>query len=155
MSKKTKIIFFSVSGLVILIAFATTLIFALAYFLSSQYGVTTISVGGKQVYFKREVRSLNYDRIILSPNNDYCADYNPETDFTFPSMDDVIYYKINGEVLQLISSAAIQPKTFPVKVEVQEIENPFDWLNLKNTYKAKGIEFLEVRVNKRMWCFLK
>ena len=100
MKRKTKTILFSISGIVILIAIPFIFIFALIYFtfpdLSSQYGMTTISVDGKQLYFKRETRGLNYDTIVLSPNNNYCSEYNPETDFRFPTLDTIIYYKVSS-----------------------------------------------------------
>ncbi len=98
---------------------------------SSQYGIVKISVGNKQLYFKRVVRGLNHDAIILSTDENYCAEYNPESDYNFISIDDAIFYKIDRGVLYLLEgnptiqgypykSHIIPPKNFPV--EVMEIE---------------------------------
>jgi hypothetical protein len=156
MQKKTKIIFLGICGLLILIVSPFVFILAWVYFaspdLSPQYGMTTISVGGKQVYFKREARGLNYDNVILSSSSDFCAEYNAETDFRFPGMDNVIYYKINGEILQIISSPNIKPQNFPVKVEVREVTDPMEWFRLKDTHKENGIELLNVQLSDEMKC---
>lgn len=146
---------FSISGVAILIVIPLTFVLAVYYFtfpdFSSQYGITTISVDGKQLYFKREARGLNHDDVILSPNNDHCAEYNPETDVSFPLLDDIIYYKIKDDVLYLVTRQVIRAENFPVKVEFKSIYAT-EGFELSEKHKEMGLELLDVRLRDELKC---
>jgi hypothetical protein len=156
MKRKTRIILFSISGLFTLTAILLIFIFALIYFalpdLSPQYGMTSISVNNRQLYFKRKAVGLSYDRIVLSPNDNYCADYNLETDFRFLEVNPSIYYKVSNNVLHLLTSSAIQPKYFPTKVELQEVKESWEWNELKEKHKKGRLELLEVPLRVELKC---
>ena len=157
MQKKTKIILFSVGGLFALIIIPLILIFAWIYFDSpvfpSKYGMKTISVGEKQIYFKRKAIGFNYDYIILSPNNDYCANYDPETDIRFLEFNlRRIYYKIDKDVLNLFTSTSTQPKNFPVKVKILDGEELRKWTKLKQKHLNGKLELLEIPLDNELKC---
>lgn len=130
---------------------------------SSQYGIVKIEVDGKQLYFKRVVRGLNHDAYILSPDGNYCAEYNPESDYDFTSMDTNIFYKINGGVLYLLEgnpkgqgndykSNIVPPKNFPVKVIEIKAYRLLEFGKNRELYKDKGLEFLEIPLDDTLKC---
>ncbi len=134
---------------------------------SSKYGLVEISVNGKPLYFKREARGLNYDSVILSADGNYCAEYNPELDYRFTSLDDTIYYKIDSGVLYLLTGNPVlsgynyqseqyivQPKKFPVKVVIIEPDKLIIYEKRKELYKDKGLQLLEIQLVDDLKCSL-
>lgn len=63
--------------------------------LPPQYGIVTLQITASQeVYFKREVRGLHYDHLVLSPSKDFCREPNPKSDYIFRAQGPRrIYYK--------------------------------------------------------------
>lgn len=157
MQKKTKVILFGIGSLIALVTIPFILIFAWLYFdddpvLPSKYGIKIISVGEKQIYFKRKAIWFNYDYIILSPNNDICADYNSETDIRFLEFNPSIYYKINKDVLNLFTSTSTQPKNFPVKIKIQDVEESRKWSELKQKNLNGELELLDIPLSDAIKC---
>ncbi len=171
MQKKTKIIIFAVLGGIMLL----TSFFAFAFIViiynmpfSSTFGIRKISVDGKELYFKREVRGLNYDSVILSADSNYCAEYNPELDYRFTTSDPTIYYKIESDTLYLLAGNPTlagyeykpeqylrSPKNFPVKVVIVKPDKLIIWEKRKELYQDRGMEFFEIPLDKTLKCFLK
>jgi hypothetical protein len=170
MKKKTKvfIILGAAAVLIISIVFAFGIIIYTLRFLSSDYGIAKISVSGRQLYFRRERRGLNYDSVILSADGNYCAEYNPELDYRFTTEDPAIYYKIDSDTLYLLSGNPTlegyeynpeqylsSPKNFPVKVVVVKPDKLIIWEKRKELYQNKGMEFLELPLDETLKCYFK
>ena len=167
MTKKTKTITLFIFGVIILLTSFFVFVFVVIVYnmpdFSSEYGIVKISVGGNQLYFKREVRGLNHDAVILSPDENYCAEYNPDTDYKFTSMDTFIFYKIEGRILYLLEGNPtqegypykpniIEPKNFPVKVMIVRPDKLLVFGKEKGLYKDKGLEFLEIPLDDTLKC---
>jgi hypothetical protein len=167
MRKRAKTIILVILGVIALImsffVFALVIIVHNMPDFSSQYGIVKIEVDGKQLYFKRVVRGLNHDAYILSPSENHCAEYNPESDYEFTSMDTTIFYKIEGGVLYLLEGnptmqgypykpSIVQPKNFPVKVMIIEPDKLIEFGKNKELYKDKGLKFLEIPLDDTLKC---
>ncbi len=168
MEKKTKSIILITLGMIALLtSFFVCVLVIIVHnmpdFSSSQYGIVKIVVNYKQLYFKRVVRGRNHDAYILSPNENYCAEYNPESDYDFTSMDTFIFYKIDGGVLYLLEGNPtqqgyaykpniVQPKNFPVKVMIIEPDKLLVFGKDKELYKDKGLKFLEIPLDDTLKC---
>jgi hypothetical protein len=169
MRKKAKTIIFIILGVIALLmsffVFALVIVvYNMPDFSShSQYGIVKIVVDGKQLYFKRVVRGRNHDAIILSSNENHCAEYNPESDYDFTSMDTTIFYKTDGGALYLLEGNPtiqgypykpniVQPKNFPVKVMIIEPDKLLEFGKNKELYKDKGLEFLEIPLDDTLKC---
>src|SRR5205807_5005234 len=69
---------------------------------SPQYGLLTLKdSSGHELYVKREVSGTNHDLIIISTNKDYCAHPDSAKEYIFDNLSDAVYYKLNGDVLNL------------------------------------------------------
>ncbi len=169
---KKKTIVFALLGaaalLIISIAFAFVIIIYNMPDFSSDYGIAKISVNGRQLYFRRERRGLNYDSVILSADGNYCTEYNPELDYRFTTADPAIYYKIESDTLYLLSGNPTlegyeykpeqhlsSPKNFPVKVVVVKPDKLIIWEKRKELYQNKEMEFLEIQLDETLKCYFK
>ena len=135
----------------------------------SKYGITELKTSnGNKIYFKREARGLNYDSVILSANDNYCAEYNPELDYRFTTIDPTIYYKIDSNALYLLSGNltlpgyeykpeqyVTAPKSFPVKVVIVKPDKLIVWEKRKELYQDKGMELLEIPIDDNLKCYFK
>ena len=124
--------------------------------LSSKYGVHRLVVfEDQQVYFKREVRGLNYDSLTLSANKDHCVKPNPHHDYIYDELGPItLFYKTEGNTLEIFSTTlAKQPQSFPVSIKiVQHKLSPLEFAKLKQNYKERGLEILEVNINETLSC---
>jgi hypothetical protein len=156
MQKRTKALILLILGVIALSTSIFILLTTLVIYnfpdMSSQYGLVTISVDGKQLYFKREARGLNYDSLILSTNKDHCAEYNPDSDYDFTNSDPTVYYKVDGEVLHITASNAAPPKDFPVKVSIHRITDNSEWFDLEENHLEKGLELLNIPLSDDLTC---
>ncbi len=163
MRKKAKTIIFIILGIITLLmsffVFASVIVVHNLPDFSSEYGIVKIVVDSKQLYFKRVVRGLNHDAYILSPNENHCAEYNPESDYDFTSMDTTIFYKIDKGILYLLEGNPtqqgkniVQPKNFPVKVKIIEPDKLLVFGKEKELYKDKGLQFLEIPLDDTLKC---
>ena len=131
---------------------------------SSQYGKVEIVVKSKPLYFRREARGLNFDEVILSPNADVCAEYNPELDIRFTSIDTTIYYRIQDETLVLLEGnppsfpsgyvpeeRVAKPKTFPVKIQILE-PTKLIVFESETLYSDINLELLKIPLDKTLTC---
>ena len=171
MSEKTKIlkiIFLTVfGGAGVLISLALLVYYFLPDFdfASSRYGRVEITVDGKQLYFKREARGLNYDKVILSPDQNVCAEYKPEKDIGFKSLDDIIYYRIDSNTLYLLYGNPVtfgseyqpdrhiaRPKNFPVRTEIIEPTKLIVTERKKTLYNDLDLKLLEIPFDDSLKC---
>lgn len=133
--------------------------------LSSQYAKVEIVVNGKSLYFRREVRGLNFDERILSPNGDVCAEYNPELDILFHSIDATIYYRIESEGLVLLEGNPpsipsefmpeeyiSQPKSFPVKIQILKPTRLISSDSMESLYSDLDLRLLKIPLDKTLTC---
>jgi amino acid transporter len=156
MQKKTKTIIIIILGIVasltsIFILFSVIVIYNFPD-MSSQYGIVNILVEGKQLYFKREARGLNYDQLILSASKDHCADYITNSDYRFQTANPTVFYKTEAGILYLIAKNVVTPKDFPVKVSIIEPDVLPDWETKKSNLKEKGFELLEIPIVDDLKC---
>jgi hypothetical protein len=117
----------------------------------SAHGIVAIPIeGGRQVYFKREVRGLSYDVLTLSANSDPCRPDDPVVDDVFNTHGPVaVYYKIEGGRLQVYaSSGVVLAKAGDLRklVEHHELVTS-DYLEMRDTYKQQSLTDLDVPLN--------
>jgi hypothetical protein len=123
--------------------------------LSPEYGIVNLKISPSQeVYFKREVRGLNYDVLVLSPSSDHCEKPNPKSDYIFRGGPAEIYYKIEDGALTLFLTIEATPPesgSFPIKI-VQNKVHPLDFVDLKKNYENRGLKRLDVKIDKMLKC---
>lgn len=123
--------------------------------LSPHYGVMSLAVpNGQYLYFKREVRGLNYDVVVLSTDNDYCKEPNASSDYVFASDPLPMYYKLeNGTLSLFLTSPAAIPKIFQSSIKVVQHQlSPLEFQEIEQHYKERGIELLRVEIDKTLKC---
>jgi hypothetical protein len=121
----------------------------------SSYGFSEVSLpNGQKLFFRREARGLNYDSLSITANPDFCASPNLDEDITFPSIGAVVFHRFNeGRLVIYVISPPQIPKESPLKdvVTIQKITNP-EFLNLKETYKERGLELADVPLDESLKC---
>ena len=124
---------------------------------SSEYAIAPVKLSsGQIIYFKREVRGINgnYDVIAISANSDPCASQDDKTDYRLCSGGEGVYYKLDGDTLQLYGSKVCDaPKQFPLQLKVEEHEiHPLDRGRFKLDYPKQGINRLVLTVKHENRC---
>lgn len=124
--------------------------------MSSDYGVVTVTMPNNlEIYFKREVRGLSYDTLVLSPNKSVCDMPNSKSDYIYPVIGPLeLFYKVEGNSLILYGTFAAPPpeaSKFPVSV-VQHEFNPSEFSQLKMKIGEMGLKRLEVNIDKKIKC---
>jgi hypothetical protein len=123
--------------------------------LSHQYGVIILTVSNDQdMYFKREVRGLNYDVMVLSTDDDYCREADASSDYVFASDPLPMYYQLEDGTLSLyLTSPAAVPENFqsPIRV-VQHQLSPLEFEDIQQHYKERGLNLLRVEIDKKLKC---
>src|SRR5437899_996831 len=123
--------------------------------LSPKYGFVALrSQTNGELYFKREVRGLNYDVVILSTNQDYCVEGNPHSDFIFASDPLPMYYSFEGNTLNLFLTRVVaEPADFQSAVKVvQHHLSPSDFAELQKAFKDRGLKPLNVPIDEKLRC---
>jgi hypothetical protein len=128
---------------------------SVSHSLSPQYGVISLTVSNDQnMYFKREVRGLNYDVVVLSTDGDYCREPDASSDYVFANDPLPMYYKLEDGTLSLyLTSLAAVPENFqsPIRV-VQHQLSPLEFEEIEQHYKERGLNLLRVEIDKRLKC---
>jgi hypothetical protein len=123
--------------------------------LSPKYGVVAVqSAQNAELYFKREVRGLNYDVVVLSSNRQFCEKADSKSEFIFSSDPLPMYYNFEGNTLNLfVTSVAAQPPDFqsPVKV-VQHNLSPSEFAEMQRSFKDQGLKRLDVPIDEKLRC---
>jgi hypothetical protein len=122
----------------------------------TEYGVKTIiSPKGEKFYFRRVVRGRNYDTLALSANSNYCAEPDPATAVIFHGLGPIfVFYRFEGDELHIYDSGRVDsPPNFSPKTKVvlHKISNP-QFIEMRETYAAKGFEISEVPIDKTLLC---
>ena len=123
--------------------------------LSPKYGSVTLrSPTAGELYFKREVRGLNYDVVALSTNPDCCVEANPRSDFIFGSDPLPMYYSFEDNTLNLfLTSVVTSPSNFQSSVKVvQHHLSPSEFADLQKSFKDRGLELLDVPIDEKLRC---
>ena len=124
--------------------------------LSPQYGVLALSApNGREVFFKREARLLDYDVLVLSATQDVCQEADPRRDYVFTGPARKIYYNFSGpSTLNLfVTSSATEPVEFSSSVKVIQHElDPLEYADLEKHFKDRGILLAAVPINPALKC---
>ncbi len=123
--------------------------------MSSSYGLFVVeSPNGEKLYFRREARGLNYDSLSLSQNQDYCSEPDASSDFIFAESATTLFYKFEGNELHIyLTVLAKTPSNFSAETKVvQHKLNNLEFLAIKENYKNKGLELLDVSLNEMLTC---
>ena len=119
--------------------------------LQPQFGIVALTVeGGRQIYFKREVRGLSYDVLAVSDDPDPCHTANDAADYVFRAQGPLtVYYKLEGPKLVVYSAspgAASDKSEIPRLIDARLLEAPeFQQFGIK--YHEKGFTKLDVPLN--------
>ncbi len=121
-----------------------------------KYGITEVKIAGKQpLYFKSEVRGMNYDVLCLSTNEDPCAGADSKYDYVFSNFGgERIYYKIENDSLVLFDTWTKTPPDkgrFQVNVIPKQLQ-PLDFAELKKTPEKQSVSYLDVKLDKTIKC---
>lgn len=121
-----------------------------------KYGITEVKIPGKQpLYFKREVRGMNYDVLCLSANKEPCAGADSKYDYVFSNFGgERIYYKIENDSLVLFDIWTETPSDkgrFQVNVIPKQL-SPLDFAELKKAPEKQGISYLDVKLDDKIKC---
>jgi hypothetical protein len=124
--------------------------------LSPAYGRVGVRVSDNaQIFFKREVRGLNYDALVISPSDSLCGMPNAKTDYVFTGMGPFdVYYKVEtGRLILFTHYAATPPpdSRFPVGVVQNELGSP-DFDQLKSNADGLNLRHLEFPIDERVKC---
>ena len=123
--------------------------------LSPKYGLVTLhDPENAELYFKREVRGLNYDVVVLSTNKQYCDEPDSKSEFVFASDPLPMYYRFEGNTLNLfLTSVVSQPPNFQSSIKVvQHHLSPSEFGDIKKHFKEKGLEQLDIPIDERLRC---
>jgi hypothetical protein len=124
--------------------------------LRPKYGVFSLRAsGGETLYFKREVRGLNYDVLTLSVDKDHCKKPDPSRDYVFDDLGPhTIYYRIEGDVLTLyLTIPATPPRNFQSQIKVEQREMaPLEFAKVANNHKERGLTLLDVPLDEDLRC---
>lgn len=121
-----------------------------------RYGIAEVKIAGKQpLYFKREVRGMNYDVICLSTNKDPCAGADSKYDYVFSnSARERLYYKIENNSLVLFDTVAEVPsdkRRFQINVIPKEL-HPLDFAELQKAPEKQSVYYLDVKLDDKIKC---
>jgi hypothetical protein len=123
--------------------------------LSSAFGMLAVTVGNREVYFKREVRGLSYDALVISPSSSFCKMPDPRSDYIFREQGPVrLYYKVDNNTLVLYGTGSATPpeaRNFPVNVVQHEL-TVLEFDQLDKDAARLGLLALEISVDKRSQC---
>jgi hypothetical protein len=124
--------------------------------LSPSYGRVGVRVSDNaEVFFKREVRGLNYDALVISPSDRLCGMPKAKTDYVFTGMGPFdVYFKVeNGGLILFTHYAATPPEgsPFPVRVVQNALGSP-DFDKLAASAEGLNLRRLEVPIDKRLKC---
>lgn len=91
------------------------------------FGIRQVSVGQKNIYFKKEIRGRNYEGLSISTEDNLCNGPSAKTDY-FVNSETIgkTFYKVKDNELQIYSQNAFTPpKTdnFPVKIVQRKLPN--------------------------------
>ena len=119
------------------------------------YGIAEVKIAGKQsLYFKREVRGMNYDVLCLSTNKDPCAGADSKDDDVFSNFGgERVYYKIENDSLVLFSwtKTPSDKGRFQINVIPKELD-PLERVELKKAPEKQGISYLDVKLDDKIKC---
>jgi hypothetical protein len=112
--------------------------------------------GNRTIYFKRVVRGLNFDEIVISPNSVLCGTPSSETDYEFTTLDPPdLLYRANGNDLLLFvhNDAAVAPTSgrFPVNVIQKSLDTP-EYEQLERDAQKLGLVPLHIELDGKLKC---
>jgi len=121
-----------------------------------KYGIAEVKIAGRQpLYFKREVRGMNYDVVCLSTNKDPCAAADSKYDYVFAnSGGERVYYKIENDSLVLFSNWIGTPSDkgrFQINVIPKDL-NPLDLAELQKAPEKQSVSYLDVKLDDKIKC---
>jgi hypothetical protein len=123
--------------------------------LSPSFGIVKLKIGDREVYFKREVRGLSYDTLVISPSDGFCGMPDPKSDFIFNSLDPLpLYYRVDNNTLVLYGTDSATPpeaENFPVKV-VQHKLTALEFNRLAKDAAQLGLQPLEIQMKESKRC---
>lgn len=122
----------------------------------SNYGVQEINFPKQQssIYFKREVRGLNFDALWISSNRDPCYPINKDSDIVFSALNHTVFYKQTADSLYLYSTSPIDwptNNTFVVKIIYNEI-GANEFFSFEESYAAHGLKKLKIEIDPKLIC---
>lgn len=122
----------------------------------NRYGIVGLKIpDGREVFFKREARGIDYDSLALSVNSDPCTGPDPKTDYILHSSElPRIYYKIEDGALALYLSGTATPPgsgQFPVKI-IQHKIHPIDYREFEKSYEKMGLRYVEFKMSELIKC---
>jgi len=125
--------------------------------LSPEYAVTRIRLSnGREIFFKREVRGItgSYDVIAISADGDPCRSYDRQTDYCICTGRDRVYYKAEGDTLNLFySTSTSAPERFPFQIIVENHEvHPMEREKFEQEYQKMGITRLDLPIDPKIKC---
>lgn len=116
----------------------------------ANYGMHSVSVRDRKVYFKREVRGLNYDALAISLNSEACIKANPQSDYIFRVQGPItLFYKVDDNTLELygrFTAAPPESVNFPVNIVQHEL-SLLEFEQIKERADQLGLKPLEVQIN--------
>jgi len=114
-----------------------------------EFGVISVRVGDRDVFFIREVRGNNYDSLVISSSSDPCQNLSSPNNYVFEELGPIHpYYRIEGEVLHLYdTSGAVPPRNaFPVRV-VQHAVSPLEYADIAAAPQKIHVRRIDVPLN--------
>jgi hypothetical protein len=123
--------------------------------LRSKYGVVTLRGPDNQaLFFKREVRGLSYEVVVLSTSNDHCREVDSTADYVFSSDPLPMYYSLENNTLNLyLTVPAAPPPTFksPIKIAQHQL-SPLEFADLKKNFRDRGLQLLDIPIDDKLRC---
>jgi hypothetical protein len=116
--------------------------------LSPTYGVGVIRVGDREVYLKREARSVSYDVLVISANRSLRGMPATGRDHELPA--GPLYYRVHEGALELYTAGSARPPletgSFPVHIEHHAVQ-PLEWARMPERQRSLGLTLLEVALD--------
>lgn len=122
-----------------------------------RYGMAEVKIPGKQpLYFKREVRWMNYDVLCLSTNKDPCAGADSKYDYVFSNFGgERIYYKIEDNSLVLLDTGTTEVPSDKGRFQINVIPkqlHPLDFAELQKAPEKQSVSYLDVKLDDKIKC---
>ncbi len=123
--------------------------------LSSESGIERVKLKDSEVYFKREIRGLSYDVLVLSLSDTLCEMPDRRKDYVFQEQGPLrIYYKVENDVLNIYGTGRAQPpevNLFKVNI-VQHQLSVLEFDRLVKDAASLQLHLLEVPVSQNRKC---
>ena len=119
------------------------------------YGISGIeSPSGIKLYFRREVRGSNFDKLSLSQNPNYCSEPDPKTALIFESIDPHAFYTFVGEELHIYTMSDVSKPPIladGLSIILHKLNNQ-QFIRMSENYMNLGLKRADVSINSLAWC---